>query len=119
MGMFRILGYFIANVAVLMLLNLFDNVSVELLPAMIFVVFLTLLNWTIVPLIKLLALPINFLTFGLANGIINLIVLLIMMNVIKGIDVNAGFGQQVLYAFFITIGFGIAHGIVNRLTDDD
>jgi putative membrane protein len=119
MGMIRIFGYLIANVAVLLLMNLFPDVSVQFLPAIIFVVFLTLLNWTIVPLIKLLALPINFLTFGLFNGLINLVVLLIMMNVIKGIDINVGFGQQVLYALLITVGFGIAQGAVNRLTDDE
>jgi len=117
--MLRIIGYLVANVAVLMLLNFFPNVDIRVIPAMVFVVFLTLLNWTIVPIIKLLALPINFLTFGLINGIINLIVLLIMMNVIKGIDINAGLIQQTGFAILITIGFSLAQGIVNRITDDE
>jgi putative membrane protein len=117
--MLRILGYFVANVIVVLLLNFFPNITVDLVPAALFVLLLTLLNWTVNPFIKLLALPINFLTFGLVNGIINLAIIMIMLNVIGGIQIEATFWETVLFSLFIIVGFGIAQGRVNRMTDDD
>ena len=45
--------------------------ELSLTQAGLFVVVLGLLNWTIVPIVKILALPLNFLTLGLVGFIIN------------------------------------------------
>jgi putative membrane protein len=118
--MFKLLGYLVTNILVLYgvqaIIPEYFTVG-TIFQAFGFIIILTLLNLTIVPIIEFFAIPINFLTLGLFNFILDLVVLVITANLVEGIDIRGDFWTQMFVALIITILFGIAHGIVNKITD--
>lgn len=61
-----------------------------------------LLNLLVKPVIKLLLLPLNLITLGLFSWLANVLVLLIAVNLIPGLSVNAFTLSSINYAGFIT-----------------
>lgn len=118
--MFKILGYLIANIVVLYGVQdlLPDYFAIGTLSqAFGFIFILTLLNLTVVPIIEFFAIPFNFLTLGLFNFILDLLVLIITASLVDGIELRGGLATQMLIALVITVLFGIGHGIINKITD--
>lgn len=73
------------------------------LPALIiFTLILTIINWTIKPILKLVTWPINFLTLGLFHLILNVILLLLVSSFTPGF-IFASFWQAAI--------FGLVFGI--------
>lgn len=116
--MIRILGYLLVNIIILSFLSwLLPNFHIEnWVAAGMFVIVLTLLNWTVIPIIKFFAVPVNFMTLGLVNAVINLIAIIATVRIMTpDIRIDGGFGTEVLVAFLISIGLGFAHTVVNQL----
>lgn len=78
--------------------------------AFIAVAILALLNLTVVPIIKLLTLPLTCLTFGLFSLIINALMMLVTSQVVNGFDVGGP-----LNALMASIIFSILSTILNML----
>ena len=119
--MIKFFGYLSVNVLILLLLsNILPAFRVvDTLSAVIFVLVLTLLNWTVVPIIKALALPVSILTFGLINGLISLSVILFTANIIKGISISGDLFTQLFTALIITFGLSVGYSIVNSLVKEN
>jgi putative membrane protein len=118
--MIRALGYLVVNILVILLLsNLLPGFEVQnWVSAFFFILILTLLNWTVIPLIKFFALPFSLVTFGLVNGLINLIAIIIAGNLVQGVSIEGGIIGSLITAIIISIGLAFGHHIVNSLTGD-
>jgi len=84
----------------------------------VFIVVLTLLNLIVLPIIKILTLPINFLTLGIFNVILNLFVVIVVAGSIKGMDLGRDLGQQVFTAFIIVLSLSIGNSLINTFEKD-
>ena len=96
--------FFTINTLILFLLsNTLKNFTVEnISAALLFLVILTILNWTIVPVLKFLSLPINILLFGLAGFFINILALWIAVSLVDGIDIKSSSGLNYFLTLLIT-----------------
>ncbi len=74
---------------------------------------LGVLNATLKPFLKLISLPINFMTFGLFSFVINTVVVLLAFSLIKD-----SYIESVFSAFLVSIGFSIISGIVTKIVKD-
>lgn len=75
-----------------------------------------LVNITIKPILLLLTLPLNLLTFGIFTFIINGFLFWILGGVVKGFEVQ-GFWIAVLGALVLSVINGVAHWSLHRETD--
>lgn len=75
---------------------------------------LGVLNLTVVPLIKILTLPLTCLTFGLFSLLINAFMMMVASQLVNGFEVD-GF----LDAFLLSIIFAILSTILNMLFNSD
>lgn len=118
--MLRLIGYLVVNVLILFglsaLLPNFEVVGIG--SAVLFIVVLTVLNWTVGPLIKFFAWPFNFITFGLINSLINLVVVSIAVGFVRGIIIEDRGFRYWLIVLVISVSFVLGQGLVNRLTED-
>lgn len=85
--------------------------------AAVAVVILTVLNLTVRPILKLLALPITCLTFGLFTLIINALMMLITGNLVRGFYVG-GFKNALIASILYAVVSSILNGIFNPKEDD-
>jgi putative membrane protein len=115
--MFRVLFYFVANIiAILGLSNLLPNFEVSnLTAAFMFIIFLTLLNFTVIPIIKFLTFPINFLTLGLFNALINIVTVGLVANSVKGVELFGTFTEKTLTLLLIVITLSVVQSLVGKL----
>lgn len=74
-----------------------------------------LVGITIKPILILLTLPFNLLTFGIFTFIINGFLLWLLGGVVKGFEVH-GFWVAVLGALVLSIISALAHWVLNRAT---
>ena len=74
-----------------------------------------LVGITIKPILLLLTLPFNLLTFGIFTFIINGFLLWLLGGVVKGFEVH-GFWVAVLGALVLSIISALAHWVLNRAT---
>lgn len=74
-----------------------------------------LVGITIKPILLLLTLPFNLLTFGIFTFIINGFLLWLLGGVVKGFEVH-GFWVAVLGALVLSIISALAHWVLNRTT---
>ena len=115
--MIRVILYFITNILTILVLS-------KLLPtfevtgfsaAIMFVISLTLLNFTVIPVIKFLTFPINFLTLGIFHGLINIFTIGIVANTVKGVDLSGSSLDKFFTALIITFSLSIIHSLVGKL----
>jgi len=105
----RGLFYFIANAAVILLMsNVFTNFTVNSWSnALVFVFVLTLFNWTITPILKILAFPLTIVTLGLFNFIINILVVWFTADILEGVDITGDgltkFGTSLVIAVALSV----------------
>ena len=81
-----------------------------------FLVVLTLFNWSIVPILQIITLPINFLTIGLASLTINLVFLNWAINLSRGIKIEASGFEYVFLLFMVSVILSLTNALVNRIT---
>lgn len=95
------------GVAVMISAYVIPGVRVDgFLVAVVVAVILTIVNFLVKPIVTLLTLPINILTLGLFNLVINAMMIMLVSSVVPGFFV-ASFGWAVL--------FGIVLSLVNGL----
>jgi len=118
--LFKIIIYFTVNIGSLFLLkNYLTNFDVSSLEsAAIFVVALTAINWIIVPIVKLLAFPINFLTLGLFNVVISAIAVWFVVRYVDGVQITGDLKQQAITLIILSITFSLAGSFSHKLTKD-
>ncbi|HHY43400.1 MAG TPA: phage holin family protein [Coprothermobacter sp.] len=98
------LGKWLANFVVLALVSLvykgliYENLTAMILGSLV----LTVAQHTIKPLLKLLALPINILTLGLFNLVINGFIIWIMASLVPGIHLKS-FGSAIVAWILVSI----------------
>jgi len=64
--------------------------------SVIFLFILSLFNWTVVPIIKFFSLPLNIMTLGVFNILINLATLLFVVNILEGVDLTGNFVENLI-----------------------
>jgi len=102
-----IIKLFLMGVAVMISAYIIPGVRVDgFLVAVVVAVILSIVNFLIKPVVTLLTLPINILTLGLFNLVINALMVMLVSSVVPGFLV-ASFGWAVL--------FGIVLSLVNGL----
>jgi len=85
------------------LAHFFPGVTINSLGvAIVLGIILSILDWTVKPILVLFTLPITLFTFGLWLFIINTIVLLMASAMISGFDIDS-FGDALLFSFAISI----------------
>jgi len=103
----------VATVAILLGAYLVPGVEVAgIWPALWVALFLGLLNITLKPILIILTLPINVLTFGLFIFIINTLLILLVSSIIQGFAVS-GF----LNALAFSVVLSIISYLLNYLAD--
>jgi len=105
----RGLLYFIANAAAVFgLSQIFPAFTVESWEsALVFIFVLTLFNWTITPVLKILTLPITLITLGLFNFVINTLIVWFTIDILEGIDISGGTGSKLLISCILVLVLGI------------
>jgi putative membrane protein len=99
---------FILNILVVLILGYllrssFPIFSIE--QAAIFIIILTILNWTLVPIVRVLTLPLNFLTLGLLGIILNGLAIMVTGSIL---GLSIGLIPGLIVAFTL--------GVVNAAT---
>ncbi len=95
--------HFIATfLAILVGAYLIPGVSMTLVSALVLAVLLGVINIFLKPIIKVLTLPINILTFGLFSIVVNALILLGLAKIIPHFGL-AGFWIACLFAVLISI----------------
>jgi putative membrane protein len=88
--------------------------------AIIFLVVIAVLDYTLIPLLQLISLPINFLTFGLVGWLINLLAFWIADSFVDGIVIEPeGLGY---FFYIVIISFclsAVSPAIVNLINKEE
>jgi putative membrane protein len=115
--MLRVLLYFVTSILTILglsiLLPTFEVTG--LYAALMYVIFLTLLNFTVIPVIKFLTFPINFLTLGLFHGLINIFTIGVVANTVKGVNLTGTTTDKFFTAIVIAISLSVVHTLVGKL----
>jgi len=116
--MLRSIFFLIGNILVVLGLSriLPDFVVSSYASAFWFVLVLSLLNIILVPFLRLLAFPINFVSFGLFSLIINIFVLIVTINFVNGVAITSGgFGPRAVTVLFVSVGLAIGQSVLNSV----
>jgi putative membrane protein len=120
--MLRAIGYLFINVLIVLVLsNLLSNFRVtSWVAAALFIIVLTLLNWTIIPVLKFLTFPLSVLSFGLVSLLINLVGIIVAANLLSnnGVSLAGDFLSQLFSALIISIALAIGQVVVNSVLGD-
>lgn len=120
--MLRALAYLIVNALVILGLSyVLPNFEVgDYIAAIVFILILTLLNWTVLPILKFFTLPFNFLTLGLVNALINLLGIGLAAWLVEGVDIQGSFLMQLFIALVIAVVLAVSSGIIEKsLKEED
>jgi putative membrane protein len=114
--MLRALAYLIVNALVILgLAQVLPNFAVEdYVAAIVFVLILTVLNWTVLPVLKFFALPFNLLTLGLVNGLLNLLGIGLAAWLVDGVIIYGEVWSQLLTTLVIAVVLAVSSGIVEK-----
>lgn len=116
--MFKPFYHLIVNILVLLCLRLVLPHFVITIPSAFFlVIFLTILNWTVVPIIKLLTFPINILSLGICYFIINLLTIWLVFDLV-GVSLGRNFGESFLTALLVIFSLSIGNNLAENLAKD-
>ncbi len=112
--MLRVLVYLVVNSLVILLLDkiLTDFEVRNFTAAFLFILLLTLLNWTILPLLKFFAIPLNFFTFGLANVLISLTGVGFVIWLIPGVSINGNYLSIFLNVLAVAVSLGVSGSFI-------
>lgn len=114
--MFKILCHWIANIAIIYILaSIFPEFKVsDIFQVAIFTIVLSLLNWLVVPLIRLISFPVTFLTFGLFNIVITLVTVVAALNLTKGVIISeSGFAYFILLTI-LTVSLSLSNSLISN-----
>jgi uncharacterized membrane protein YvlD (DUF360 family) len=118
--MLKSIGFFVISLICLGLLDgAVDSIALSKnwLGILIFLVVLTLVNWLVLPLFKVIAFPFNLLSLGLVNFLINLGGLWIAIKLTDVVSINdTGLGYLLNLAL-ISFTLSIAQVLSNKLID--
>ena len=119
--MTRIILYLIANILIVLgLSQLLPNFEVSSAwAAGVFLLVLAVLHFTIIPVLKILTLPINFLSLGLVGFLINLLSIWFVASNIQGIQLTGGFSTQFITLILISIGLSLGKGVIDKILGND
>lgn len=80
--------------------------------ALAFAIFLSFLNVTVKPILKIIGLPFNLMTLGLFSLVINAVVVLIAEHFINGMQID-GFWWALIFSICLSVITSIIQGIVS------
>lgn len=110
-----LLKWLMTTVAILLGAYFVPGVEVTgIWPALWVALFLGLLNVTLKPILIVLTLPINILTFGLFTFIINTLLVLLISSVVQGFEVT-GFLSALIFSLALSIFSYLLNLITNSL----
>ena len=114
--MFRILLYLIANILIILGLSwLLPGFEVGgVWTAIVFLFALTVLHWTVIPILKILTFPVNFLTLGLVSLLINLAAVWLVATNIQGIELTGDFTDKFITVVLVSIGLSVGKGLIDQ-----
>lgn len=106
----------IINITVVLALSfLLPNFQVkDFLSALFFIILLTILNWTVVPVLKILTFPLNFLSFGLVYFLINLLAILIAADLLTGVNIQGNLVSRFLTALIISVSLSLIQSSLEK-----
>jgi putative membrane protein len=115
--MFRVLLYLIANILIVLgLSNLLPGFEVSgVWAAAVFFFALTVLHWTIIPILKILTFPINFLSLGLLGLLINLGAVWLVATNIQGIALIGDATDKFITVILVSLGLSIGKAIIDHI----
>jgi putative membrane protein len=114
--------YPIVNILVILGLDYLIKESFEVdsvTSAFWFVAILTVLNFLVVPVIKLLTFPINFVTLGIFNTLLNLSVIAFVSNVVDGVSINGNRLESLLVIVLIAASLSLAHSLIGNAIEKE
>lgn len=98
-----IISWIISAAIVYVLANFLPGASVDGFgSAIVVVLVLSILNLVVKPILKVISLPINILTLGLFNFVINALILLMCSSLIAGFSLS-GFWAALLFSFILSL----------------
>ena len=114
--MLKAILFFVLNILVILGLSaILPNFEINnLSTAAIFLIVLTLLNWLIRPILEILSLPINFLTFGLVSWLINILLIWCATFFVDGIVLDGSGITKFITLIFIAIGLSVGHSLIEN-----
>jgi putative membrane protein len=117
--MFRVLSHLVVNILLVFLLSwLLPSFEVaDVTAAFVFIVILSLVNFVVIPVVKVLALPLTLLTFGLFNIVINLFAVWIASRV-EGINIAEPFTETIITLLIISIVLSIGNSFVSKYIEN-
>ncbi|MBI2439735.1 MAG: phage holin family protein [Candidatus Moranbacteria bacterium] len=112
-----LIKWFISALAFLALPYIVGGISVKSFGTALLLAFLWgIVGVTVRPVLMLLALPLNLLTFGIFTFIINGFLLWLLGGMIKGFEVN-GFLAAIVGALILSVIHSVTHLIFHRKKD--
>lgn len=115
--MIHTLLYLIANVLVVLGLSwLLPGFEVNSFwAAAVFLLVLSILHWTIIPVLKILTFPVNFISLGLLGLVINLLAVWFVASNIKEITLIGDFTSQLFTVILVSIGLSLGKAVVDSI----
>lgn len=114
--------YPIVNILVILGLDYLIKDSFEvdnLTSAFWFVLILSLLNLLVVPIIKFFTFPINFITLGLFNTLLNLATIAFVSKVIDGVTITGNRLESLLVVVLIAASLSLAHSLIGHAIEKE
>ena len=114
--------YPLVNILVILGLDylIVDSFEVsDVTSAIWFVLLLTILNLLVIPIIKFFAFPINFVTLGLFNILLNLATIAFVESVIDGVTITGGRLESFLVIVLIAASLSVAHSFIGHKSEKD
>lgn len=114
--MFKILWHLIANITVIYILaGIFGNFILgDIVQVGIFTIVLSLLNWLVVPFVRLASFPVTFLTFGLFNTVITLLAVLAALNLTRGVSINETGIAYFILLIILTLALSFSNTMISN-----
>ncbi|MFH2062556.1 MAG: phage holin family protein [bacterium] len=109
-----ILSWIVAALSVLAAAYVLPGVSVSGFGlALVVALVLGVVNAFVRPLLLLLTLPLNLLTFGLLTFVINALLVLLVSALVPGFEVG-GFWMALLFSLVLSVVSTLLHGLIDR-----
>lgn len=116
--MLKPFAHLIVNILVLLVLSsILPKFKIDLTSAFWLTIILTLLNWTVVPIIKILTWPINLLSLGLLYFFINLCTIFLATALVN-VQLGTNFAERILTAILVIFGLAVANGWANDFSKE-
>ncbi len=116
--MLKPFAHLIVNILVLLVLStILPRFKIDITSAFFLTITLTLLNWTVVPIIKILTWPINLLSLGFLYFFINLCTIFLATSLVR-VELGSNFAEKVLTAILVIFGLSLVNGWANNLSKE-